>query len=121
MFKIVFTPTGYALELENKKQASIIRIMQEVLQNASKHSQASKVVVSLNYKADVVELKIVDDGIGFDLALAELKSNGLQNIKKRCLLLNAIFHLKSEVGCGTEILINIPASGYSQKGNNIQH
>jgi signal transduction histidine kinase len=57
-----------ALEEDIPKAHKIViyRILQEALNNVSKHSQARTVKVSLRKKAGRVELGIADDGSGFD-------------------------------------------------------
>lgn len=99
---------GDVLELEGRKQAILIRIINEALENVIMHSRATKVEVLLIFKPGMLSLKIHDNGIGFDLLTAYPNSNGLKNIKNRCLLLNATCHFKSEAGFGTEISIHMP-------------
>ena len=48
----------------------LFRIVQEGLQNALKHSRAHQVLVSLSGGPGMLSLRILDDGLGFDVVLA---------------------------------------------------
>ena len=57
-----------------------------------------------------VVLKILDDGIGFELEkLAFKKTLGIVGMKERCLMLGGEFKIDSTQGSGTKIKIIIPA------------
>ncbi len=107
VFKINFSTTGVTFELDSRKQANLIRIFKEIIQNAYKHSQASELTVSLNFEEKGLQIRIVDNGIGFDLPNALKNSNGLENIRNRCFVLNATHQITTAVGEGTEISIFI--------------
>src|SRR5438552_288705 len=47
-------------------EEQLLRIGQEALINAGRHARASKIRVQLTYEEDHVELRVSDDGIGFD-------------------------------------------------------
>ncbi|MEO5893691.1 MAG: 7TM diverse intracellular signaling domain-containing protein [Ferruginibacter sp.] len=110
LFSMTYDVKGEELELEIKKRAIAIRIVKEVLQNVIKHSQASSVEVLVIFESSprTLAIKIVDNGIGFDLVTANMHSNGLENIKNRCLSLNATCNIESQGGSGTQISILIP-------------
>ncbi|HEX6426709.1 MAG TPA: 7TM diverse intracellular signaling domain-containing protein [Niastella sp.] len=108
VLKVVFHMEGEVLEMENTKQAIIVRIMQEITQNIIKHARATVITVALTFKPNMLSLKIRDNGIGFDLSSANPDSNGLKNITNRCLLLGATCYIDTGIGKGTEITINIP-------------
>ncbi len=63
----------------------IVRIVQEAVTNAIKHSSAKNILIISKFNNDNWELSVQDDGCGFDAgALALLqKGNGLENMKKR--------------------------------------
>ncbi len=46
----------------------IFRIIQEAMNNSAKHSRARKIYLSLSFEDGCIELRISDDGVGFDLA-----------------------------------------------------
>jgi signal transduction histidine kinase len=106
--KAVIHMEGVVPDMENTKQAIVIRILQEITQNIIKHARATVVTVNVFFQPNLFTLKIRDNGIGFDLSSTYPDSNGLQNITNRCLLLNASCFIDTGIGKGTEIVINIP-------------
>lgn len=64
---------------------ALYRILEEALNNIIKHSQASVVEVSFQYKNNIMILKIQDNGVGFDVesVFSSGISIGLQSIKSR--------------------------------------
>ena len=88
----------------------IYRIAQEMMHNIVKHSKASRVSFSILKNKNRVELRIADNGIGFDKKLFINNSPGLgmRNIKARAEVLNAKISLVTMPGKGTNFLINIP-------------
>jgi signal transduction histidine kinase len=78
----------------------------EALTNASKHSGAKRVWVSLDLVEDVFRLSIRDDGIGG--ADASLGS-GLTGLRDRIEALGGSLHMQSPRGRGTSIEVKIPA------------
>jgi signal transduction histidine kinase len=103
-----FSAEGVDNLLESKKLAIIIRIIRETLQNIIKHSKATLVEVAMKTSRNEMHINISDNGIGFDTAAVQSKSNGLQNIRNRCIMLNAHYAIKSSEGQGTQINICIP-------------
>ena len=88
----------------------IYRILQEALNNVAKHSQADRVYLSLQLEDDAVELKVHDNGKGFDLTEAiSLKPSrrgfGLASMRERAQLSGANFEIKSAAGEGTTIRV----------------
>jgi len=91
----------------NKKHGVIIfRMLQEFFSNTLKHSKASHLEVSLHFKKEQLEIIAKDNGIGFDISEYSLKGIGIQNIKNRAELINAIFNFNSTPNKGTVIKIN---------------
>lgn len=79
----------------------------EALTNASKHSDAKRVRVSLDLVDDVLRFSIRDDGIGG--ADASLGS-GLTGLRDRIEALGGRLHVESPRGRGTSIEVEIPAA-----------
>src|SRR5687768_12841696 len=93
-------------------QSHLYRIVQEALNNVSKHAQASHVSVILERRVDETRVIIEDDGIGFQLAdeLMRIKrgSMGLTGIRERVALIGGDFELESAPGKGTTLFVRIP-------------
>jgi signal transduction histidine kinase/ligand-binding sensor domain-containing protein len=78
------------LQLSGVMQIHLYRIAQEVINNISRHSNAT--LVKLNARIESggdFLLKIEDNGRGFDLERAEKKGRGLANIRSRASLIEA--------------------------------
>ena len=85
----------------------LVRVVQEFFQNSLKHANCETIKVSLQKAGNDIELKIADDGQGFDM---NVKSNGigLKNMQKRVEMIGGKYELKSELNIGTELRIKIP-------------
>ncbi|EPR70742.1 two-component system sensor histidine kinase [Winogradskyella psychrotolerans RS-3] len=100
--------TGEKVDFENKKDEIILfRILQEFFSNTLKYAQAETIVVSLNYESQFLNIKVEDNGSGFDIENAE-KGSGLINMEKRAELLNAKFQLESQLKQGTILNLKYP-------------
>ena len=88
---------------------NIYRIVQEKLNNISKHSHAKNVQITLERDVHEVLLKVEDDGCGFKL-VKNGKGMGLKNIAERVRMLGGKMKLESQPGHGTHVEITIPIS-----------
>ena len=88
-------------------QLNLYRILQEQLNNILKYSKANSIEVSLLLVDNSIQLKIYDNGVGFDTKVNR-KGIGLNNIKKRAELFSGNFYVKSSPGNGCEINVEIP-------------
>ena len=101
---------------DQEKEISLImiyRIIQECVSNAVQHSGGNKIEVSLKGKDDVFQIKIRDNGVGFDQREVGKKDRhfGLTVVKERVFLLNGKIEMDTKEG--TSIFIEIP-----KKSNN---
>jgi two-component system NarL family sensor kinase len=101
---------------EPKVTFYLYRITQEGLNNAIKHSGATKVQLQLIGSADSIILLIEDNGKGFmyDPNFCT-PCNGIYNMKERARLLNGTLDIESEPLSGTTIRLKIPKPLMSQK------
>ena len=96
-----------------EKELSIYRIIQEALNNITKHARAKNVYVSLLKKGELISLSVEDDGIGFDQRVAMKISKwqgplGLIIMRERAIQLDGVFTLESTMGKGTIVMVEIP-------------
>ncbi|HEX7067717.1 MAG TPA: sensor histidine kinase [Candidatus Limnocylindria bacterium] len=100
---------GIDERLSASERASVLRILQEAIQNVRKHAAASRISISL--EGDT--LVIADNGRGFDvMRLASTGRNfGLQFMRERAELMGAQLHIESRQGEGTRILLRLPMQG----------
>ena len=90
-----------ALSMNIKK--NIYLIFKESINNAFKYSSAKNIMISLKRDVDKLELKITDDGVGFDLQSSK-KGYGILNIYKRAEQSGGTLKINSRMGEGTAIL-----------------
>ena len=88
----------------------VLRLLQEVLTNVLKHAQANSVQMSARLTAnDEVEVRIGDDGRGFDPdTAAKHGGRGLSNLRLRARQLRARLELDSVPGRGTVVRLLLP-------------
>ena len=90
---------------------AIFRIAQEALTNVVKHAQAKTAQVTLTYGDKSVQVRVTDDGKGFDLdaaGSAKRVSWGLKGMEERTSLLGGRFGVQSRQGQGTTVEVSIP-------------
>ncbi len=107
---------GHAAVIETKDlltKRHIFRIVQELLNNAKKHSQASKVTFQIVEKDNYFCLIYEDDGVGFhdrDEVHLEIGASGMgiEQMRSRVLHVGGRFELNTQKGNGTKFIITIP-------------
>ena len=98
--------TRFPLQLET----AIYRIVQEALTNVARHARVSDVVVRLWSDDRIVGTQIEDFGVGFDAesALHKRRTNGLDGMRERAMLLGGSFTVESRAGVGTRLTAELP-------------
>ena len=102
-----------SFNLGSNIEIHLYRLVQEGLNNIRKHAHATQVNIMLMGASPNIILSIEDNGKGFDLktrelALANEKRMGLQNMKQRVNLFQGQMTIQSRPMRGTKILIKIP-------------
>ncbi len=95
----------------DKVRYTLFRILQEALNNVSKHARAERVEVNLftDRERNSVHLVVLDDGQGFDRDALQENGIGLENLEKRAEFLGGKAMIDSQVGKGTRLQIDLPA------------
>jgi len=88
--------------LNEKLKLTIFRIVQEQMNNITKHAKATKVIIGLKEIDNKVHLDIKDDGIGFNMAIKR-SGLGLRNMISRAEVNNGTVHIESKPGEGCEL------------------
>jgi len=101
---------GKERNMNDQKKLILFRIIQESLQNILKHSSASSMFVSFDYLPETLQVKIRDNGKGFDVEEAFKNNNGLGllNIRTRVSITRGTMSVSSTINEGTIIQLNIP-------------
>jgi len=110
---IEFEDDGKAKPLEDDIRALLFRMVRELLINVVKHSQASKVKVSMGNIDSQIHICVEDNGVGFELTKVTSVGSktggfGLFSIRERLEQLGGRFEIKSSPGCGCRITIAAP-------------
>jgi signal transduction histidine kinase len=84
-------------------QLTLYRIVQEALNNATKHARASKVAITLQYRSDYAQMVVQDDGRGFDLTAIKPENMGVRIMRERAESIGGILDVSSQPGQGTRV------------------
>ena len=108
-----FTTRGQPRTLIPASEENLLRIHQEILTNALKHSDAKSIKATLAFEENVVRLEVQDDGGGFDLSKKH-DGLGLLGIRERVKQMNGELAVESRVGNGTRICVILPSQSESR-------
>ncbi|AXI01088.1 sensor histidine kinase [Sporosarcina sp. PTS2304] len=100
-------------QLDKEYELTLYRVIQELLNNASKHSLATEVEISLQKTKQLIILKYSDNGKGFDMAQLQdsFKTMGIFGMKERVKSINGTIDITSARGKGTQVFIEIKTGG----------
>ncbi|WP_019155287.1 sensor histidine kinase [Robertmurraya massiliosenegalensis] len=86
----------------------LFRILQESVSNTLRHSKATEVEVLLIKRDGFVILRVVDDGIGFDVEESKAGSYGMQNMYERAVEIGGTLKIISVKNKGTRLEVKVP-------------
>ncbi|HLC34759.1 MAG TPA: ATP-binding protein [Anaerolineales bacterium] len=95
-------------------ETTVFRIAQEAVNNVKRHAGAQRVAIALRVEAGWLELRVQDDGRGFDVQRTSqealrLRRFGLMGMKERVDLVGGSLQVESQPGRGTQLVARIPA------------
>jgi len=110
-----------AVPLGEARRTAVVRVVQNALGNAARHSGANLVEVAVRIRVDSIEVDISDNGRGFDveetLRRAELTGHlGLLGMKRRAQLLAGNLDISSRPGGPTSLRLVLPLRGGRRPG-----
>ena len=94
-------PRVHEERLPELQAVSLFRVAQEALRNVERHAHAKHIDIRLDDSDDKLELRITDDGVGFDVKTVELSKDrgiGLTNMRERVERNGGSFALTSQPG-----------------------
>uniref|UniRef100_UPI004048F735 tetratricopeptide repeat-containing sensor histidine kinase n=3 Tax=Flavobacterium sp. TaxID=239 RepID=UPI004048F735 len=107
--KISFESFGFKEQLEFNEEIILYRVIQELINNVIKHAKANELEIFLLKKKQEIQVKITDNGVGFDYEKAIEKGGlGLKNVLVRIEYLKGTVSFKPHAPRGTEVTIVIP-------------
>ncbi|MBA2874610.1 sensor histidine kinase [Thermaerobacillus caldiproteolyticus] len=106
--KISFIHIGQEMRLPDRFEVAVFRLVQESVQNALKHADATEIQVKIEMRDNQLFLMIKDNGKGFDITVKKENAFGLIGMKERVELLEGKMKIQSQIGIGTTVFIHIP-------------
>lgn len=108
--EFVVAVNGEPVRLAGTLETSLLRLAQEAVANAAKHSGAKHIEVRLDYDEESIHLSVRDDGSGFDpTAMTALAGHfGLSGMRERAEKVAGRLSINSAPGKGTEIEVHVP-------------
>jgi signal transduction histidine kinase len=106
---------GEVPRLNSRAEAAIFSIVQEAINNATRHAYAQHMAVIVECQDDGLEVTIRDDGMGFDLkevdsGYGQRGSMGLLNMRERADMLNGELDIETDPGQGTAVRLRLPVT-----------
>jgi PAS domain S-box-containing protein len=111
--KVVVVQEEMADALPRGIASCLYRVAQESLANIMKHARAARVELELTCDGQEVRLEIHDSGVGFDLKDIQARHPGLGlvSMRERVRSVQGRFDIRSALGRGTHITVQIPLVG----------
>jgi signal transduction histidine kinase len=105
-------------DLPDEHRTCVYRVVQEALQNASRHAGARDVRIVVHQEPNQLHLSIEDDGKGFDAA--RVRGLGLLGMEERVKHLGGTLHLRSQPGGGTLLKVDLPVDASHVRAREIK-
>lgn len=86
----------------------VYRVVQEALTNVVRHARATRAEVEISVDEQRARARIVDDGLGFDVDPATLRSLGIAGMRERATLVGGRLEINSAPGQGTAVGLEVP-------------
>ncbi len=104
---------GEQHRLPDEAELALFRIAQEALNNVGKHSDASAVELTVDFRGGGMIMIVADNGKGIELPpgagdLAASGKFGIMGMQERARLLRGTLTVKSEPGAGTSVVVTVP-------------
>ena len=92
--------------LDKVDRINLFRVIQELINNTLKHSQATEMTFVMEKSSDQIFISLEDNGIGFDIESAQT-GMGMQNIQYRMKMSNIKCEYNSKIGKGVKVRMTI--------------
>ncbi|WKZ59715.1 MAG: sensor histidine kinase [Cyclobacteriaceae bacterium] len=103
---ITYAEQGEAVPMEKSREIFVFRIVQELINNALKHANASAISVQVSWGTQLT-IVVTDNGKGFS-ADEQPKGLGLFNMQNRARVLHGTFIIESNTSSGTKATLTVP-------------
>ena len=107
--KVTLQFYGAENDIELSQQVTIYRVIQELINNAIKHANATEVLVQYIREGNQVDITVEDNGIGFTKEAVETKDSGmgLSNLRTRVAYLKGDLDFHTEENEGTTVNVHL--------------
>ena len=105
--------SGTFRPLPEAVESNLLRICQEAINNAVRHAQAQRILVSLDFEIAQVRLTVRDNGRGFEYKFSSNGDSGhfgLVSMRERAEAMGGKFEIISRPNEGTEVNVAVPLS-----------
>jgi len=111
--RIIFNLRPRIRRLPEQIETAAFRVIQEAVQNVTRHSEATSAHLALTFQPDALEILLVDDGQGFDPEKmhprpGDTRGLGLLGMQERLALVKGSLDIQSRLGRGTSLRARIP-------------
>lgn len=96
-----------ACEVPTNVRHNVFLVVKEALQNIVKHAHATEVWLHVSISEQRLRISVEDNGRGFDRAPEDAWADGLRNMRQRLAEVGGECQVKSEVGKGTTISVEL--------------
>lgn len=94
------------VNINGNNRRSIYMVIKEALHNIVKHAQANQVYIHFTLRDEMIEIHIIDNGVGFHQNNITIVNNGLKNMEQRVKKMNGTLSILSQNG--TTIQVSLP-------------
>lgn len=94
------------VNINGNNRRSIYMVIKEALHNVVKHAQANQVYIHFTLRDEMIEIHIIDNGVGFHQNNITIVNNGLKNMEQRVKKMNGSLSILSQNG--TTIQVSLP-------------
>lgn len=100
--------TGNEVPLSERLRLPIFRVCQEALGNIAQYADTSKASIQVKWTKNTLDVCIKDEGRGFNVGEAMMKSTGLAAMRERIQLIGGEWAISSTIGKGTIVEMSLP-------------
>jgi two-component system sensor histidine kinase DegS len=109
--EVRFISTGMEQRFEPYLEVMVFRAIQEFLNNIERHSQATQAIIQIDLSTSSIRVSIEDNGKGFEPEKVYEKGGmGLKIIRDRIQMLGGTMEIRSTLGHGAHIMLQIPVT-----------
>jgi two-component system, NarL family, sensor histidine kinase LiaS len=103
------------ITLDKGIEDHLFRILQESVSNTLRHSKATKLEVLLIKRDELVIMRVVDDGVGFEVEGDKAGSYGMQNMHERAVEVGGTLKVISVKNKGTRLEVKVPITNKGEE------